>query len=323
MMLRAVKAARQSGQWLLGKMVRHAVILGYHRISEGPDPYQLSVSPQRMAEQLAVLTRIAHPLSLGELPEMLAAGRLPKRAVAVTFDDGYADVLHRAKPLLAQFGVPATVFVISGVLGGELWWDRLNRITSSIDGHDRRLTLPIGDALFNWPVEGVEPSTGSLRRALYPKLRALNHPARNAVLDELGELMGVPTDVTGIGLQRVVTADELRRLGDGGLVQIGAHTMTHPALSQLSAEQQREEIAGSRRELEVALDRRVTGFSYPFGDTGPGVGTIVDEAGFQYACGSRNAVAWRGTDRFFLPRFWMGNWDGPRFAGWLERWLDD
>jgi peptidoglycan/xylan/chitin deacetylase (PgdA/CDA1 family) len=323
MMLRGVKAARQSGQWLLGKMVRHAVILGYHRISEGPDPYQLSVSPQRMAEQLAVLTRIAHPLPLEELPEMLAAGRLPKRAVAVTFDDGYAEVLHRAKPLLAQFGVPATVFVISGVLGGELWWDRLDRITSSIDGHDRRLTLPIGDALFNWPVEGVDPSTGSLRRALYPKLRALNHPARNAVLDELGELMGVPTDVTGIGLQRVVTADELRRLGDGGLVQIGAHTMTHPALSQLSAEQQREEIAGSRRELEVALDRRVTGFSYPFGDTGPGVGTIVDEAGFQYACGSRNAVAWRGTDRFFLPRFWMGNWDGPRFAGWLERWLDD
>jgi peptidoglycan/xylan/chitin deacetylase (PgdA/CDA1 family) len=322
MTLRGVKTARQSGQWLLGKMVRHAIILGYHRVSDGPDPYQLGVSSENLAEQLAVLARVAHPLPVKQLPQLLAAGQLPKRAVAVTFDDGYAEVLHRAKPLLARFGVPATVFVISGALGSELWWDRLDRISARAQSLDRRLMLPIGDAVFNWPLDGIETSAEGLRRALYPKLRALDQPARDAVLDQLGEHMRVHRHVSEIGLQRVVTADELRCLGDGDLVEIGAHTVTHPALSQLSAQQQRQEIANSRRDLEAALEQPVTGFSYPFGDTSPGVDTMVHQAGFNYACGSRNAVAWRGTDPFFLPRFWVPNWDGRRFAGWLEEWID-
>ena len=317
------KTARQSGQWLLGKMVRHAVILGYHRVTDGPDPYQLGVSPERFAEHLAALARTARPLPLDELPELLAAGRVPKRTVALTFDDGYADVLHLAKPLLARFGIPATVFVISGQLGRELWWDRLDRVASTATALEHRLTLPIGDSAFSWPMEGVTSSAAALRRALYPRLRALDQRARETVLDQLGELMGVSPEAEAVGLRRVVTPDERRRLGDGDLVQIGAHTVTHPALSALNASCQREEIAGSRRDLEAALDRRVTGFSYPFGDTGAGPATIVQEAGFLYACGSRNAVAWRGTDQFALPRFWVPDWDGQRFAGWLERWLDD
>jgi peptidoglycan/xylan/chitin deacetylase (PgdA/CDA1 family) len=317
------KTARQSGQWLLGKMVRHAVILGYHRLIDGPDPYRLGVSPERFAEHLAVLARTARPLPLDELPDLLVAGRVPKRTVALTFDDGYADVLHRAKPLLAQFGIPATVFVISGALGRELWWDRLDRVASTAPAFGHRLTLPIGDSVFNWPMEGVTSSAGALARALYPKLRALDQMARDAVLDQLGNLLGVRAEADAASLRRVVTPDELRCLGDGDLVRIGAHTVTHPALSELSAGRQREEIAGSRRDLETALGRRVTGFSYPFGDTGGGAPTIVHEAGFLYACESRSAVAWRGTDQLALPRFWVPDWDGQRFAGWLERWLDD
>ena len=134
---------------------------------------------------------------------------------------------------------------------------------------------------------------------------------------------GVQAETDAASLRRVVTPDELRCLGDGDLVRIGAHTVTHPALSQLSAVRQREEIAGSRRALETVLGRRVTGFSYPFGDTGGGAPTAVHEAGFLYACESRNAVAWRGTNQFALPRFWVPDWDGQQFAGWLERWLDD
>ena len=316
------KLASESGQWLLGKMVGHALILGYHRVSDGSDPYQLAVSPERFAEHLALLARMARPLPVGALPELLAAGRVPKRTVAVTFDDGYADVLHVAKPLLARFGIPATVFVTSGALGRELWWDRLDRVASAASA-GRSFVLPVGESVFTWPIKGLASAGRELRQALYPMLRALDQTARDAVLDRLSELVGVSPGADQAGLRRVVSHDELRELAKGNLVEIGAHTVTHPALSQLSAERQREEIAGSRRHLEAAVGRLVTGFSYPFGDTGARAATILQEEGFLYACQSRNGVAWRRTDQFALPRFWMPNWDGPRFAGWLEQWLDD
>jgi peptidoglycan/xylan/chitin deacetylase (PgdA/CDA1 family) len=316
------KLASESGQWLLGKMVGHALILGYHRVSDGPDPYRLAVSPERFAEHLAVLARMARPLPVGELPELLAAGQVPKRTVALTFDDGYADVLHLGKPLLTQFGIPATVFVTSGALGRELWWDRLDRLAGAASG-GRPIDLPIGQSGFTWTAKGLTGAGPELREALYPILRALDQTARDAVLDRLAELVGISSGTGQVGLRRVVDADEMRELADGNLVDIGAHTVTHPALSQLSTECQREEIAGSRRQLEAALGRPVTGFSYPFGDTGARGPTILQEEGFLYACESRNGVAWRRTDQFALPRFWVPNWDGRRFAGWLEQWLDD
>jgi peptidoglycan/xylan/chitin deacetylase (PgdA/CDA1 family) len=317
------KLAAQSTQWLLGKMVGHAVILGYHRVSEGPDPYGLAVSPERFAAQLGVLARMGRPLPLGELPGLLATRRVPKRSVVLTFDDGYADVLHLAKPLLAQFGIPASVFVVSGALGRELWWDRLARLASTATAAELRLMLPVGDSVFVWPIKGMTSSEEELRRALYSRLRELDCTAREAVLTHLAELIDGSTETGAVGLRRVVTADELRCLAEGDLVQIGAHTVTHPALSQLSVERQREEITGSRHDLEAVLGRRVTGFSYPFGDTGAGAATLVQEAGFLYACESRSAVAWRRTEQFALPRFWVPNWDGQRMASWLERWLDD
>ena len=316
------KLASESGQWLLGKMVGHALILGYHRVSDGPDPYQLAVSPERFAEHLEVLARVARPLHVAELPELLAAGQVPRRTVAVTFDDGYADVLHLAKPLLTQFGIPATVFVTSGALGRELWWDRLDRVASAASS-GLPFDLSIGRSGVKWHGKGLTGARPDWREVLYPILRALDQTTRDAVLDRLAELVGLSPRTDRVGLRRVVSPDELRELADGNLVQIGAHTVTHPALSQLSSDCQREEIAGSRRQLEAELGRPVTGFSYPFGDTGTRGATILQEEGFRYACESRNGVAWRRTDQFALPRFWVPNWDGKRFAGWLEQWLDD
>jgi peptidoglycan/xylan/chitin deacetylase (PgdA/CDA1 family) len=316
------KAAARAGQWLLGKLVRHGVILGYHRVADGPDPYQMSVSPERFGEQLAMLARLARPMRLEELPTLLADARLPRRAVAVTFDDGYADTLHIAQPLLAQVGIPATVFVVSGAIGRELWWDRLDRLVTLASESGRAFTLPVGQSTFTWG-ERSRGSVASLRRAVYLELRPLEAPARDAALDRLSEVLAADEQQSSVGLRRVLTDAELHHLAASDLVRIGAHTVTHPPLSQLNPSRQREEIAGSRRALESLLGRPVTSFSYPFGDRAPGTAALVREAGYVCACQSRNAVVWRRTDRFALPRFWVPNWDGPRFGRWLRRWLDD
>ena len=93
---------RPALQALIGKLQPRRprpVILMYHRIAEALiDPWDLAVSPDRFAEQLDCLRRSRHPLRLSEFIARLRDGTLPDDAVAVTFDDGYADNFLAAKP---------------------------------------------------------------------------------------------------------------------------------------------------------------------------------------------------------------------------------
>src|SRR5712671_3336606 len=91
------------------------LILMYHRIAnELTDPWGLAVTPAHFEEHLDALRRTRFPLRLSQFVRQLVAGTLPEHAVAVTFDDGYADNLLVAKPQLAAADVPATVFLATG-----------------------------------------------------------------------------------------------------------------------------------------------------------------------------------------------------------------
>ena len=96
------------------------IVLLYHRVA-GPrrDPQGLDVSADRFDAQLAVLRRAAAPLPLAEFEAHRRDGTLPERAVAVTFDDGYADNLLVAAPILARHAVSATIFVTAGMVGAN------------------------------------------------------------------------------------------------------------------------------------------------------------------------------------------------------------
>ena len=121
----------QARHWLKSRMGTPAAILMYHRVTElANDPHLLAVTPVHFGQHLEAIRAIGAPLRLEELVRALEQGRVPRRAVAVTFDDGYADNLHNAKPLLARHDVPATVYVTAGQVGGrrEFWWDELDRL---------------------------------------------------------------------------------------------------------------------------------------------------------------------------------------------------
>lgn len=258
MRLPGYKRVRQSARWLRSRFTTGGLILGYHRVADvGCDSLGMSVSVHHFAEQLAVLCRLAWPIPLQLLVDGLQNGRLPRRAVALTFDDGYADLLYQAQPLLEQYGIPATVFVVSGSLGRRFAWDE--------------------------------------------------------------------TAVAGAGAEsvRALSRDELVRLAGSGLITIGAHSVTHPELATRSAAEQRFEIQQSKVELEALLQRPVTGFSYPHGSASVTASRLVREAGYHYACGSATDVARPGSNQFLLPRFWVADWDGARFARWLTAWLHD
>jgi peptidoglycan/xylan/chitin deacetylase (PgdA/CDA1 family) len=118
MRIRGMQRLRHAARWLKYRLVQPALILMYHRVTELPnDPYLLAVTPKHFAQQLGVIRRYGVPMRLGQLVEALQDGKVPKRAVVVTFDDGYADNLYNAKPLLELYSIPATVFVTTGCIG--------------------------------------------------------------------------------------------------------------------------------------------------------------------------------------------------------------
>src|SRR5207249_8006265 len=129
------------------------LILAYHRITEvSSDPWGLCVSPRHFGEHLEILTKHGPVLRLQQVVEAIDAGDLPRRAFAITFDDGYADVLHNAKPLLDQFRVPATVFVTTGEGRQKrgFWWDELDRLLLQTDRLPDTLRLGINGETYTW-----------------------------------------------------------------------------------------------------------------------------------------------------------------------------
>jgi peptidoglycan/xylan/chitin deacetylase (PgdA/CDA1 family) len=110
-------------------------------------------------------------------------------------------------------------------------------------------------------------------------------------------------------------------LQNDGLVEIGAHTMTHPILSRLPISEQEEEIRESKALLENILGKTVSGFAYPNGFFTEQTETLVKEMGFNYACSSLRDVIWRSQQIYHLPRFWPKDWNGDRFSRDLKLWL--
>jgi peptidoglycan/xylan/chitin deacetylase (PgdA/CDA1 family) len=100
------------------------MVLMYHGVAdEAEDPNHLCVAPSRFAEQLAWLKRRGlRGVSIGTLVDAMRAGR-PRGLVGITFDDGYVSVLEAALPELRRHGFTATMFIVSGRLGGSNEWD--------------------------------------------------------------------------------------------------------------------------------------------------------------------------------------------------------
>lgn len=323
MRLRGWKTVRQAARWLRSRAGERALVLGYHRIANPTsDPYSLCVAPERFDQQLEAIRRHARPVSLGELRHALANGAPLDDAVAVTFDDGYTDVLTEALPLLESHRVPATVFVIAGLLGREYWWETLARILDPRRSLPTRLRLSIDAVAFDWDSPGDDRDARGrheLLFALHRRLLSLPDERRRAALETLFTWAGVdPEDPAS---SRSLSPGEVAGLARGNLIEVGSHTSTHPALSGLPRDRQRSEIQRSKADLEGLVGRPVLSFSYPHGRSSAETAKIVRESGYECACTSRNDAVRQGSDPFDLPRFWVPDWDGGRFSRWLGRWL--
>ncbi|HET8674722.1 MAG TPA: polysaccharide deacetylase family protein [Blastocatellia bacterium] len=329
------------------RLSSRALILLYHRVAESiSDPWSLAVKPAHFAEHLEVIKKRARVLSVEELVAAVADNNLPRRAIVITFDDGYADNFLNAKPLLEKNDCPATIFVTTGFAGSdrEFWWDELDRLFLQPGALPSSLHLTIERKDYQWDL-GEAASYGESafhanegwrawqkddpcsRHQLYRSLWELMHPLpddeRQRVRDDLVCWAGA--DKSPRATHRALSSDELGELGGGGLIEIGCHTITHPKLSALDVSSQRDEISQGKSRLEELLNRRIKSFAYPYGrpsDYTAETVAVVKEAGFDSACSTTNGLVHRRSSLFELPRFQAPDVDGEALDGLLGQWFD-
>jgi peptidoglycan/xylan/chitin deacetylase (PgdA/CDA1 family) len=342
------RALRQITRWLGKRPSESVLVLVYHRIAKAPsDPWSLAVTPEHFAEHLGALWQHAVPLRLQQLSLALAKGTtLPGRSVVVTFDDGYADNLHNAKPLLQRYEVPATIFLPSGFIGSEdgFWWDELDRLLLQPGRLPKHLRLQINGKTHRWQLaeaaryprtefrrhrrwrawEDAPTPRHSLYKSLWRLLQRAPDEERRRVLVELRRWAGVEEE--GQSSQPLLSLEQAAALANEDLIEIGAHTVSHPSLASLSLESQRNEIVKSKARLQDIAGRPVTSFAYPYGkrsDYSVQTIALVREAGFTCACSNFPGRVTLSTDAFQLPRLQVEDWEGEEFAQQLVGWFDD
>lgn len=320
------------------------VVLAYHRVADlQADPQALAVSPEHFEAQARMLAERYRVISLAEVADGLARRRLPRRAVAITFDDGYADNLYVAAPVLREHTLPATIFVSSGYTTGtrEFWWDELERMVLAPGtlperlelaasatrfardlGDARELTAEEAERYARWTVLTGPPTP---RHRLYLELSAF---VRSLDATEREEALASLRAITGSADPRPshlpLTVADLTALAGDPLIDIGGHTADHVLLSALAPERQREEIGRDRARLAELLGREPHAFAYPYGglsDFTVASADAVREAGYRVACTTVDRPVKPWSDPYRLPRFLVRDWDAETLAARIDAWL--
>jgi peptidoglycan/xylan/chitin deacetylase (PgdA/CDA1 family) len=267
------------------------VALLYHRVADVEhDPLGLAVSPANFASQVEALGDRIVAL------EQLASGDFPDGAVAITFDDGYADNLDA----LRGIGVPVTVFISTGHVeeGRAFWWDELVRLLHTARASEP-LTVALDADVRTWPA-GDAAQRELARRALHAWLQVQSPERIEAALAQVRAWASAPAGED----PRPLTLDELRELATH--VTIGAHGRRHVSLRWLSAEEQRAEMQRSRDDLARWLGVTPSGFSYPFGVPGRDLDEVTvrvaAEVGFSHAVVNDAGAIGPSTGAHRLPR---------------------
>ena len=271
-------------------------ILQYHQVLSQPDPLMRGlITADNFEWHMKLISRYFTPLSLSSAIDLLQKNSLPANAICVTFDDGYQNNLSVALPILEKYNIPATIFIATGFSeGNTMWNDKVyhlfrdaSRASLLLNGQDVEL--------------GDYDQRRQLLKELIDQLKYLPIETRNSELKKI-------YDENQIEPQKdlMLSPEEIAALAAKG-IEIGAHTVNHPILAVLDEDQQFEEIAQCKRQLESWAGKPVLHFAYPNGipnqDFTETTVNIVRNLGFKSAVATRKGVSTRESCIFKLHRF--------------------
>jgi peptidoglycan/xylan/chitin deacetylase (PgdA/CDA1 family) len=273
-------------------------ILYYHRVLPATD-LLLPTEPDAATfdAHMRMVSSVFRVLPLDEAIERLRAGTLPARSACITFDDGYRNNFEIACPILRKYGLVATFFVATGYLGsGRMFNDTVIEAV-------RR--LPTGRIDLSWIGLGVRDIHDNASRAqLFAEfVNAVKYLPSDERLLASRMLTSKAQDHLPVDI--MMTIEQVQDLPRQGM-SVGGHTVDHPILVNLPAQEARDQISENRDELATIIGTAPTLFAYPNGK--PGIDyaiehvRMVEEAGYTAAFSTGWGVATRHSDRFQLPR---------------------
>ncbi|PSF06993.1 chitin deacetylase [Marinobacter halophilus] len=300
--------------WLRLKLNRSPalIILTYHRVlpecsveREQEQPGMI-ISPRNLQHHIEFIRSLgAVPVHLDEWLLKNETGEpLPALSVAFTFDDGWRDNYLHAYPVLRQQQIPATIFLVTGMIGkAETFWPE--QVIELL----RRPGIQLNDPALDW----IEPYLGSLRNSSKPlslleadevinRLKSLDDAT---IIQHLKDTTSRLTTVIFSVEQApaILQARELKEMSGANLIKYGAHTKNHFRLNRLNrVDSLEEQIAGCQVDLEEMEINSVPIFCYPNGDITDKGETLVSEH-YQAACTTKTGWNLAGCDPYDLHRF--------------------
>ena len=272
-------------------------ILIYHRVLDKHDFLRPSDPDiQRFDRQMKWVKNFFNVLDLADAVAMLAANNLPERALCITFDDGYKDNYQNAFPVLKKHGLAATFFIATGFLDNGIMWNDTVIESLRNTGKEELDLRDYGLSCFN--INNSKPE--SLDKIIN-ELKYLSFDERKKLVSELPDLLSV-SKPDGL----MMTEKEVKELFQGGM-GIGGHTVNHPILNKINAQQAMQELKSGKQTLEKIINERITLFAYPNGkpeqDYQREHVDMVRQAGFDAAVTTAWGVATKESDFYQLPRF--------------------
>ncbi|MCF7970314.1 MAG: polysaccharide deacetylase family protein [Methylococcaceae bacterium] len=281
----------------LGKK-KKLFILIFHRVLDEPDFMRPGeVDKKIFTWQMQLLAKYFNVLPLADALDKLDQDQLPSRAVCITFDDGYADNYLNALAILKQHNLTATFFIATGYLnGGIMWNDKVIEAVRNMQQIELDLTaIELGKLSI-----ASEHQKYQVAQQIIQKIKHLQPKQRSQYAEGIAQQsQGLPNDL-------MMTDNQLKSLHQSGM-EIGGHTVTHPILATLNAQEVEQEIVDNKAELERLLETRIDFFAYPNGrpeqDYLKEHISIVKNAGYKAAVSTPWGVLTKQTDRYQLPRF--------------------
>ena len=280
-------------------------ILMYHNFCGSDETDPRAVSPSALRAQLEYLRRHFQVVPLAHMLDQVGSGNpLDRRSVVLTIDDGRRSCYEFLFPILKQFRLPATFFVVSSFIRGDdwIWTDKVLWLSEQPRPHSE---------LAPDRIDGY-----------FTLLNQLRPEERNRRMATLADAMRVAIPKEPPHKYSPCSWRELREMADSGLVEVGSHTVSHPILASVTDEESWTELTLSRAHIEEGIGRKVNSFCFPNGKPGDYRQSQLHQlnhAGYTSAVVTRFGMVGPRANPYELPRVGIaGTTDPLTFAKHLD-----